>query len=327
MGMRSYRKTALTCVIAAVFILCSYTFSFAQYEGVKGVRFKDGSVVYGIIVEKDVNKIIMINKNNEAITRKSDDIVSFITEYDLNKNKHSFAFGTEISDIQYEEPGLMKNKGMMYGPFFSYAYHDKIMAKLEGKFAYGEVDYDGGTWGGDPLYVKGIPDFLVEVRALLGYDFAINNTITITPNIGIGYRYLQDNMQDRYAGGYQREANYIYIPVGVETVARFDDGWSMGTAVEFDIFAWGRQISYFSDTDAYFWPTENEQVKGYGARASAFIAKKFTKAGFLIEPYIRYWNIEESRLGYLVYGGYLVGYGVEPKNNTTEIGCRLAVMF
>jgi hypothetical protein len=325
--MRSYRRATLTCAIAAAFILFFYTFSFAQYESVKGVRFKDGSTIYGIIVEKDVNKVIILTKDNEAITRKSDDIVSFVMEDDLNKKKHSLAFGTEISYIKYEEPGIMEEKGEMYGLFFSYAYHDKLMAKLEGKFSYGEVDYQGGTWGGDPLTIKRIPDFMLEIRGLLGYDFKIENAVTISPYSGIGYRYLQDNSQDRSYGGYERESNYVYIPAGVEAVADLGKGWSLGMAAEFDLFVWGRQISYLSDVDSGYWEIENEQVKGYGARGSVFIAQKGDKFGFMIEPFIRYWNIKESSDAYIVYDGYAVGYGVEPNNNSTEIGCRLAVTF
>jgi hypothetical protein len=326
MVMRSYRKTALTCAIVAAFILLFYTFSFAQYEGIKGVQFKDGSIIYGIIVEMDADKVVIATKDNEAITRKSADIASFIKEDDINKSKHSLAFGTEISYIKYEEPGLMEEKGEMYGLVFSYAYHNKLMAKIEGKFSYGEVNYDGSL-GGKPLTIKRIPDFMAELRWLLGYDFVIKDTVTITPNFGVGYRYLQDNSQDRSSGGYERESNYIYLPVGVETVARLGGGWSLGGTAEFDIFVWGRQISYLSDADPGFWEVENEQMKGYGARGSVFIAKKFEKVGFVIEPFIRYWNIRESMDADVVYDGYIKGYGVEPNNNSTEIGCKLAVTF
>ncbi len=327
MGMRSYRKIALTCAIVAVFILCFCSFSFAQYEGVKGVQFKDGSIIYGIILEKDLDKIIIITKDNEAITRKADDIVSFIKEDDLNRKKHSFSVGTEISYIKYDEPGLMENKGEMYGLVFSYAYHNKLMTKIEGKFSYGEVNYEGSTWDGTPLTIKRIPDFMVELRALLGYDFKANESITISPYSGVGYRYLQDNSQDRYSGGYERESNYIYIPAGVETVARLGGGWSVGATAEIDIFIWGRQISYLSDADSGYNDIENEQMKGYGARGSVFIAKKFEKVGFVIEPFIRYWNIRESMDADVVYDGYIEGYGVEPNNNSTEIGCKLAITF
>jgi hypothetical protein len=200
------------------------------------------------------------------------------------------------------------------------------MAKLEGKFAYGSVDYNGATMDGTPLTISDIPDYMVEFRWLLGYDFVAKG-ITITPDFGIGYRYVQDNAQQRYAGGYQRESNYIYIPIGAGAVTNIGKGWSFGANVEYDLFLWGRQISYFSDIDPNYNNPENEQLRGYGVRGSISIAKKGEKMSFIIEPYIRYWNIKESNYSILTYDNMPVSYGYEPNNDSTEIGCKLAVTF
>lgn len=326
MGMRLYHQTTLTFTMTAIFILLSYTFSFAQYEDIKGVKFKDGSVVYGIIIEMTADRVIIATKDNDAVIRKSDDIASFIKESDMNKARHYFSLGTEISYFKYEEPDLMKDTGMMYGIVGSYTYRNKFMTKLEGKFAYGQVDYNGATWDGTPLTVSDIPDYMLEFRWLLGYDFVAKG-ITITPDFGIGYRYLQDNMQQRYAGGYQRESNYIYIPIGAGAVTNLGKGWSLGANVEYDLFLWGRQISYFSDIDPNYNNPENEQLRGYGVRGSISIAKKGEKMDFIIEPYIRYWNIKESNYSILTYDNIPVSYGIEPNNDSTEIGCKLSVTF
>jgi len=55
--------------------------------------------------------------------------------------KHTFELGPEISYITHKEPGVMKEKGMMYGLIGSYTYHNKIMLKAEGKGSVGKVDY------------------------------------------------------------------------------------------------------------------------------------------------------------------------------------------
>lgn len=324
--MKSYRKTVLTYAMAAVFVLFFYTFSFASGENIKGVQFKDGSIVYGSIVEMDANKVIIVTGDNQVITRKYNDIASFLQEDVFTRKKYSTTFGTEISYIEYKEPDIMKEKGMMYGLVFSYAYHNQLMLKAEGKIAYGLVDYDGATWGGTPLKISNISDYMLELRWLAGWDFVIKNSIVITPNIGIGYRYLQDNSQDKYEGGYQRESNYLYIPIGVETLADLGQGWFLGAKAEFDFFCWGRQISYMKDP-VYTYDYENEQLRGYGARGSISIEKKGEKYGFLVEPYIKFWNIKESDYAYVTYGGYVVGYTYEPNNESTEIGCRVAVTF
>jgi hypothetical protein len=324
--MRSHHKTALTFTMTAICILISYTFSFAQYEDVRGVQFKDGGTVYGTIVEMTSDRVIIMDKDNNAIIRKSEDIASLVKEDDMNGSKHSFSLGAEISYFKYEEPDVMKDTGMMYGIVGSYTYRNKLMTKLEGKFAYGQVEYNGYRWDGTPLAVSDIPDYMVELRWLLGYEFVAKG-ITITPDFGIGYRYLQDNMQQRYAGAYQRESNYIYIPIGIGAVVNAGGGWSFGAGAEYDLFLWGRQISYFSNVDPYYNNPENEQLRGYGLRGSISIAKKGKKMGFLIEPYVRYWNIKESDYSILAYDKIPLLYGMEPNNESTEIGCKLAVTF
>ncbi len=103
--------------------------------------------------------------------------------------KHNWQLGTEISHIIYKEPGVMEEKGMMYGVVGSYTYHDKVMLKLEVKGSWGELDYSSPVSG----VIENIPDYMVEVRGLGGYDFSVSEATILTPYIGIGYRYLNDD--------------------------------------------------------------------------------------------------------------------------------------
>jgi hypothetical protein len=136
--------------------------------------------------------------------------------------KHSWDLGTEISYIRYKEPSVMEEKGVMYGIVGSYAYRGELfklqrcMLKAEGKFAYGQVDYkNSGT-------LDNIDDYILEFRGLGGYDFSILKASTLTPYVGIGYRYLNDDMSGMTtstgARGYERESNYLYSPIGVEII-------------------------------------------------------------------------------------------------------------
>jgi hypothetical protein len=242
----------------------------------------------------------------------------------LSNTRDTWEIGPEISYIQYKESGV-KDKGMMYGIGGSYAYHNYIMLKAEGKFAYGQLDYDGSKWGSNKLVtVNGIPNYMLEFRGLLGYDFAAN-TIAITPFLGFGYRWLNDNMQEKSPGGYKRESNYFYLPIGLEVVANLGNGWSLGTTGEYDFFLRGEQKSFFSDNNPKENNIENKQTKGYGVRGSIPIAKKGEKVDFVIEPYVKYWNIDDS--DYQRYTSSRSKYAYEPKNNSTEIGCKLAITF
>lgn len=240
--------------------------------------------------------------------------------------KHSRVLGAEISYIRYREPDVMEEKGIMYSIVGYYTYRSKFMLKAEARFGYGEVDYrNSGT-----LY--NIDDYILEVRGTGGYDFPILKASALTPYTGIGYRYLNDNMSGMTtstgAVGYERESNYLYSPIGIETVTRLENGWSIGITLEYDHFWKGIQKSHLSDTIAGVNNLENGQNDGYGLRGSIKFQKKGEEGlDLLIEPFIRYWNIKKSEEEPIVLAGTVVGYGYEPKNNSTEVGIRIAVEF
>ncbi len=55
--------------------------------------------------------------------------------------------------------------------------------------------------------------------------------------------------------------------------------------------------------------------------------QKEGKFSFAIEPFVRYWNISKSEERDVSYGGNVIGYGWEPKNNSTEIGIKFLTRF
>lgn len=231
--------------------------------------------------------------------------------------------GSETSYIRYKEPEVMREKGVMNGITGSYSYHNKIMLKAEGKGSWGSVDYrNSGA-------VNNISDYLLELRGLCGYDLKPSEKHTLTPYLGFGYRYLNDDMAGTVSSkgtkGYKRESNYFYIPAGLEATADLKNNWSVGITGEYDIFLWGIQKSHLSDVPGYT-DASNDQKNGYGLRSSVKLQKKLRKVDLVIEPFMRYWNIKKSKG---TNGSYL---GVpntvwEPKNYSKEIGCKLAVRF
>lgn len=238
---------------------------------------------------------------------------------------HTWELGADVSHITYKEPSVMEEKGMMYGIVGSYTYRSKFMLKADGSFSYGQVDYkNSGT-------LDNIDDYILEFRGVCGYDFPILKASILTPYVGIGYRYLNDDMSGMTTStgalGYERESNYLYSPIGVTIFTPLRNGWSFGATVEYDIFWRGKQISHLSDAVPGLNDPENRQKKGYGARGSIKLQKKDEKIDFAIEPYIRYWNIKKSEDADLTYYGTYIGYAYEPKNNSTEIGIMLAMMF
>ena len=234
--------------------------------------------------------------------------------------EHTLGVSTDISYIVYDEPDVMEEKGMMYGAGVSYTYRKDMMFKAEARFSYGQVDYkNSGT-------IDSIDDYILEFRGLVGYDLSEYEGYGITPYIGLGYRYLNDDSSGRVsstgARGYEREANYFYSPIGIEIINPLKNDWSMRIALEYDHFWKGIQKSHLSGAVAGFSDLKNDQNEGYGLRTSLRLQKKTEKIDFLVEPFIRYWDIKQSETTNITYNGVLWGYGWEPKNTSTEIGIR-----
>jgi hypothetical protein len=151
--------------------------------------------------------------------------------------------------------------------------------------------------------------------------------LTLTPYLGFAFRYLDDNAQERYYGGYERESSYIYSPVGLEAAVRFGRGWSLVAVAEYDQFWVGRQKSHLSYYDRRLNDIENEQDSGYGLRGSVSIRKTAGRVAYALEPFIRYWNIDKSDLDTLTWKGTPIGQAYEPANETTEVGLMFTVVF
>ncbi|MFH1912035.1 MAG: autotransporter domain-containing protein, partial [Pseudomonadota bacterium] len=285
--MKSYHEKVWTCATIVTFILFFYTFSFAQ----------TGSID------------VQADKKLPAVSSASSD-----TSFPRSEARHTWEIGPEISYIEYKEPDVMSQKGTMYGIGAAYSYHNGIMIKVAGRYSYGQVDYqNSGT-------LSNIDDSIFEIRTLGGYDFKISSSFTMTPFIGLGYRYLKDDMAGKItstgAKGSLRESNYYYSPIGIEAVHVFDKGWSAGVILEYDYFWKGRQKTYLSNVLAGLNDIENDQNGGYGWRGSIIIKKQSDRVFYAIEPFIRYWNIDKSEVQNLTFRGAVIGTAWEPKNES-----------
>ncbi len=241
--------------------------------------------------------------------------------------KHAWDIGPEVYHFKYEEPGLMEDTGIFYGAVLNYTYRgwvsdsagntasdEKGMIRAEGRFACAQVDYDGSLTDGTPYKINDIDDYVVEARLLFGAD-TLDKDWLATLYTGVGYRYLNDDTSfDPF--GYERESNYLYLPLGYQVGCSLRDGWSWGGTAELDILLLGNQRSHLSDVGSF--DVDNSQKKGLGYRASIRLQQKDKNGIFIIEPFIRYWDIGKSEVSSL---------GWEPANETTEYGIQLIWMF
>lgn len=271
-------------------------------------------------------------------------LAGFSNAYALSLNEgrdsspHSWQLSQSVSHIKYAEPGVMEEKGWFYIWDGGYTFTaDALLFGLEGRIGGGEVDYTSANTGS----MDGLDDFLCEARGLIGYSVSRDNEWSgssiaeCIPYSGLGYRYLNDDSSGMAsttnARGYKRESNYLYIPLGVQAAwkPKGNDGpspWKLAGFVEYDIFLWGRQFSRLSDVNSGYTDLVNDQYRGYGVRGALNFSVAMSSVGIFIEPYATYWNIRRSERN-IYYNGTVWKEGYEPKNNSTEIGCKLGARF
>ena len=230
--------------------------------------------------------------------------------------------GTEFYSYDYEEPGFMEQNGNFFGIFGFYTSRDWIesgsdtgwMTRIEGQFAFGETEYDGMLSDGSPMTASGLDNHTYDIRFLLGPDHLKENNLS-TIYFGLGYRYLFNDLMSETSFGYERESNYFYLPLGIKSLTGLDNGWSWEWGVEYDFLLSGQQNS---NGVPVLGDIENKQDSGHGLRASVKFQKHLEKSDFTIEPFVRYWDIDDSDID---KGGF------EPANETMEFGIRLSLMY
>ncbi|MDM8555229.1 autotransporter domain-containing protein [Desulfococcaceae bacterium HSG7] len=242
---------------------------------------------------------------------------------------HTLKAGIESLYFKYEEPDYMQEDGALFGFVGNYTYHgtNHLMLDANIRLVFGELDYDGQTQDGTPATAD-TEDSIFETRGLIGFDFYLSNNFVFTPFAGIGYRYWNDDIGG--SGGYEREIRYIYAPVGVRFAQIIDDNWSYGLNLEYDLFLNGEVKSHLSDVHPAFDDVENDQDfgDGYGIGFAIMINRKISdRFGLSFEPYIKYWDIDKSNVSYWTIYDIPFASGIEPANETTEVGLRVYFTF
>jgi hypothetical protein len=72
---------------------------------------------------------------------------------------------------------------------------------------------------------------------------------------------------------------------------------------------------------------ENHQKGGFGLRSALKVEKQGEAIDFIIEAFVRYWNIKDSQEADLTRYGIKVGTATEPQNKSTEYGLKIALKF
>ena len=243
-----------------------------------------------------------------------------------NTSSDSFEIGLEGQYYQYREPLFAKLQGYGIGLDGTYTYNWNswfLRANVIADFY--NLNYSSDGTGS----LDGIDDYKQDYRGMFGHSWKVGKGTTVSPYLGIGYRMLFDangeNISSAGAAGYNRRSQYLYAPIGVGLDFKAGN-WGLRTYGEYDFLIRGWQTSYLRDL-GFDNNIENNQTGGFGLRGAVMVDPPINFYHFSVGPYVRYWNIHESDLQTLYFGGAAIGTGQEPRNNTLEYGLEASVRF
>lgn len=179
------------------------------------------------------------------------------------------------------------------------------------EYAQGKADYTGSYWGQPygSLTRAGLDRNMVDLRAQYKTTAPMWNGVQAI--VGLGYRQLTDHLEQAGPGGYKRENNRIYADIGVERTFALNETWSLTPRAQYKHILKGEQ---YSDL---FGGTTHEQ-KGSGSEFALDVTYRAGENTAVITPYIRNWKVDASNV---------VNNTYEPKNDTRELGIKVAFLF
>ena len=234
--------------------------------------------------------------------------------------RRGWEVGGQIAKYHYEEPALMNLKGNRVGAVGAYTFTspNRVYSRIDLRASYGKLKYESQGTG----TMDDVPNSIAEARAVVGKDFLVSDNVALSPYIGLGYRYLYNNLRgysSTGADGYRRYSHYVYVPVGVTLRMRTGGQWVIAPTLEYDAFLGGKQYSKLSDTNSGLSDASNKQNDGRGYRAYLMLENGHWSFG----PWLQYWNIKDSDI-------VPIGLGkaaMEPANWTREYGLELRYRF
>lgn len=262
--------------------------------------------------------------------------------------KHNLEIAYEHSDYTYKEPHMeypIKTSGKKNGVSFRYLQRsvlthgdvsdsDRSFAMLDFRYMNGDVDYDGwmqytnGTV--TPFSASHLKDYYFEASLKVGAVYRLADPLDIWPYLGLGWRQLRNHAEQMGSGGYQRTSTYIYLPIGTNLRYKASEAVWFTLNGQFDVLLHGNQYSRMTDTVMFLDDSSNRQSQGYGIRASVRGDVNLGKVGLFVEPFWRYWHIQNSEEQWFYSASnpsQPVLSLVEPFNTTQEWGIRAGITF
>ena len=180
---------------------------------------------------------------------------------------------------------------------------------LVGKADYTGAYMDGGEYGS--VYGSGQHRHILDVTAT--YKQTAPEWSGVTAGAGLGYRRLQDNLQELGPGGYERINERIYLTASLERAFDFTN-WTITPGVQYKHILSSKQKSDLAGG------VSNKQPNGYGSELSVAVIEKGVRYNSILTVFYRSWDVKDSDVD-------AVTRLYEPSNKTKEIGVAATYKF
>jgi len=224
----------------------------------------------------------------------------------------------------YEEPGLMKDTGTLYGVDggFALPLNNKGLILIgTGYYVTGNTHYDGGTWGGDKLESNG-HNTLFGIAPSIGFEIGKTGEHVFVPRAGLMLRTL--NNKDEVAGSYTRDINQTFLTVGSDYGLLLGENSKLRFGAELQVLLAGTVRSKLSEVNSSYGDVENKQTQGSGVK----LDMTYVVGWLSLQAYYQSFNIAKSNASPLIRNGKAsAGYVFEPENNTRLTGVSAGMSF
>lgn len=183
-----------------------------------------------------------------------------------------------------------------------------------------DTDYDGSTQTGIPVKQTTKNDFR-KVELNLGYTFKGQMPLSLTPFVGLGYRFWMRDL-----GGYKEDYSWFYIPLGLRVAWAPHERISMALNAAVNFMFDGEMTVY--DWDYKDTTVELDDKIGYAVELPVTfnLARHWS---IVMTPWYEYSKIGQSAYEPIFYkDGTYTGYALrEPSSRTHQYGLRAGVEF
>ncbi|MFY9397401.1 MAG: autotransporter outer membrane beta-barrel domain-containing protein [Desulfomonilia bacterium] len=224
-------------------------------------------------------------------------------------NENVLSIGPTFHTLLYDSEYHPSVRILMVGAVLSYVHQG-----ITGLYAGVDLEYAAGDHDGNEDGVRFTTDLRTAgAQARIGYRDIYGERIAVTPHIGLGYRWMDQEMEEK-AGAALMDATHdlVFASVGVNIAppAEYSHGWAWTARAE-------ARIGLSGSTDARMprvvtYPTKYEADYGladrYGLKADIGVRKKVHSAVAVRgDVFGSWWRAREVDADFLQFGTWVPG--------------------